>query len=50
MKVTDFNDMTIKELEILNNNMGYGFIVEHGKIRGVEFENILTNLKKGKVK
>lgn len=38
--ITDFNKMTVEELKVINDYFGYGFIVEAGRIRGIEFEKV----------
>lgn len=36
MVITDFNSMTIEELEVINATMGINFLINNGKIVGTE--------------
>ena len=38
MIITNFNEMTLEELEVINQNFGYEYIIEDGKITAVKRE------------
>lgn len=41
MIITDYNKMTISEIEKINKNMGISFVIENGEISGVEIDEKL---------
>lgn len=38
MVITDYNEMSLEELTVINENLGITFVIEDGKITGSENE------------
>lgn len=39
MVITDYNEMSLEELTVINENLGISFIVEDGKVTGTTDED-----------